>query len=555
MTLAPPLAIKPRSAATPSALLWTAGFAILGFAIWSEGSVSGQDEYRLTFRTPMEMLDRGDLWTPWLNDEPRLQKPPLLYWLIAASYEVLGRNPFAARVWSVVCGVILAMSAARLSRLVLRRDGTLAAWLVVASVGVAIESRRAMLDLPMGALAVAAVSFGIAWLRERRTRDLVSVSICMAASMLFKGPVAMLFILTAGVAGLLARGGGENRPIPWLPLAAGLFGALALALPWPLSMAALWPQLGEVLAEQSEARQFHVAIHESIGPVLGGGLGLLAPWSLIFLHAALRRVRSPHAGSRSTITESGQRWAWTWIVLSAIPFLFMKSFERYLIPMVAPAAILTAAWLEDMGFAPRRRHLSVALVVLGLPVVAFCAMAIWFRTAWVSPALTLIVWALALRVARIGDAPRQVVVMTGLTTALLLGAVYPSLGINSLPALPADLHMRDIATYHVPQPGMLSFRAGRSVKEVFEDQSIRSRMTSFDGYFVVLEDRRERFLSECVREGLKPEVTMEFRSFFSRRQWLKFAREDSQWSDWEKAIRERSLDSLRPLFTCYQLRF
>jgi 4-amino-4-deoxy-L-arabinose transferase-like glycosyltransferase len=555
MTPAPPPAIKPGSTAAPSALLWATGFAMLGFAIWSEGSISGQDEYRLTFRTPMEMLDRGDLWTPWLNDEPRLQKPPLLYWLIAAAYEVLGRNPFAARVWSVVCGVILAMSAARLSRQVLCRDGTLAAWMVMASVGVAIESRRAMLDLPMGALAVAAVSFAIDWLKQRHTRDLVLGSTCLAASMLFKGPVAMLFIVTAGVAGLLARSERARRPIPWVPLAAGLLGALALALPWPLSMAALWPQLGEVLAEQSEARQFHVAIHESIGPVLGGGLGLLAPWSLIFLHAALRRVRPSPASAASTVNWSGQRWAWTWIVLSAIPFLFMKSFERYLIPMVAPAAMLTAAWLEDMGFATRRRHLTVALAVLGLPVFAFAAMALWFRTAWFSPTLMLVGWALALRVARIGDAPRQVVVMAGLTTALLLGAVYPSLGINTLPALPADLHARDIATYHVPQPGMLSFRAGRSVKEVFEGQPIRERLTSFDGYFVVLEDRRERFLLECERAGLKPEATMEFRSFFSRRQWLKFAREGSRWSDWETAIRERSLDSLRPLFTCYRLRF
>lgn len=46
---------------------------------------------------PREMLLRGDLITPVLEGEPYLDKPPLLYWLIAASYSVFGVSAWSAR--------------------------------------------------------------------------------------------------------------------------------------------------------------------------------------------------------------------------------------------------------------------------------------------------------------------------------------------------------------------------------------------------------------------------------------------------------------------------
>src|SRR5437016_2140815 len=44
-----------------------------------------------------EMLRSGDWLAPTNDGMPRLQKPPLLYWLLCASFVVFGRNEFAAR--------------------------------------------------------------------------------------------------------------------------------------------------------------------------------------------------------------------------------------------------------------------------------------------------------------------------------------------------------------------------------------------------------------------------------------------------------------------------
>ena len=48
--------------------------------------------------TAREMLASGDWLLPRLNGELRLQKPPLAYWLTAASYRASGRvDEFTAR--------------------------------------------------------------------------------------------------------------------------------------------------------------------------------------------------------------------------------------------------------------------------------------------------------------------------------------------------------------------------------------------------------------------------------------------------------------------------
>jgi Dolichyl-phosphate-mannose-protein mannosyltransferase len=46
---------------------------------------------------PREMLARGDWLVPYLQGEPYLDKPPLLYWLVMLSYKVTGIHDWSAR--------------------------------------------------------------------------------------------------------------------------------------------------------------------------------------------------------------------------------------------------------------------------------------------------------------------------------------------------------------------------------------------------------------------------------------------------------------------------
>jgi 4-amino-4-deoxy-L-arabinose transferase-like glycosyltransferase len=57
-----------------------------------------------------EMIERGDYVVPHFNNQIRLDKPPLTYWLQTASYRLFGENDFAARFPSAVAAALVALS-------------------------------------------------------------------------------------------------------------------------------------------------------------------------------------------------------------------------------------------------------------------------------------------------------------------------------------------------------------------------------------------------------------------------------------------------------------
>ena len=54
---------------------------------------------------PRQMLAQAELLTPVLNGQPYLDKPPLLYWAVMASYTVFGVHDWAARLVPALAGL------------------------------------------------------------------------------------------------------------------------------------------------------------------------------------------------------------------------------------------------------------------------------------------------------------------------------------------------------------------------------------------------------------------------------------------------------------------
>ena len=76
----------------PAAILYpTLGFHLLE-----------PDEGRYA-QIPKEMLLTNSWVVPTLQGEPYLDKPPLMYWLVALSYQAFGVTPEAARLVPAVC--------------------------------------------------------------------------------------------------------------------------------------------------------------------------------------------------------------------------------------------------------------------------------------------------------------------------------------------------------------------------------------------------------------------------------------------------------------------
>lgn len=91
------------------ASLWLLSIAFLAF-FWNLGSTGLIDETEPLFaEASRQMTVTGDWITPFFNDVPRFDKPPLIYWSQAIAYLIFGVNSFAARFPSALAGLALAV--------------------------------------------------------------------------------------------------------------------------------------------------------------------------------------------------------------------------------------------------------------------------------------------------------------------------------------------------------------------------------------------------------------------------------------------------------------
>ncbi len=141
-----------------------------------------------------------------------------------------------------------------------------------------------------------------------------------------------------------------------------------------------------------------------------------------------------------------------------------------------------------------------------------------------------------------GTHPTRSVALTGLVLALVLGGLYPLLGLNHLPeVVPALLGNRPVYVYDRAQPAMLSPKLGRSV------QKFRADTLPPETPAVVFVDDSVlgQFRTQMAQAGIRVQEVTRFKTFYSRRVWIRFTRPDATAEDWRRAFRDRSLEGLK----------
>jgi 4-amino-4-deoxy-L-arabinose transferase-like glycosyltransferase len=142
-----------------------------------------------------EMLQSGHLLMPTNDSIPRLQKPPLLYWLIIASYKLFGVNAAAARIpiaLSVVATTALTFIIGE--RLQDYWRGFSAALIYLTCSGTFILARIVMPEPLFSALIAGAIYCGLAGFQQRKRRAIwfAGFWICAGLACMTKGPHGLL---------------------------------------------------------------------------------------------------------------------------------------------------------------------------------------------------------------------------------------------------------------------------------------------------------------------------------------------------------------------------
>jgi 4-amino-4-deoxy-L-arabinose transferase-like glycosyltransferase len=318
-----------------------------------------------------EMLQARAWVIPTLDHVPYIEKPPLLYWLVAASDALFGVTETAARLVPATAAALLCLGLVGFGRRIGRpQTGWLAAFVLASSFGFALLARAVMFDMLLTALLALALLRFYCWYQDGRPHDLRLAYLFLGLAVMAKGFVALaLAALTVTAFFLLASG--DRRRLRALVDVPGILLFLGVTVPWHLAAALADPGfawfyfinehvmrfLGRRMPHDYHAGPFYYYVPL----VLAGTL----PWSG-WLLAGLRRV---------TTRDPFEKFLLVWF---AAFFLFFSAAsdkgDYYLVTALPAAALLIALQIERYtteNKAWRNRLLAAAGVAAAVMLTAW----------------------------------------------------------------------------------------------------------------------------------------------------------------------------------------
>jgi len=306
-----------------------------------------------------EMVLRHDWVTCYTDGIRYLEKAPLMYWAVAASYEVFGVHDWSTRL-PLMLGVLALLLAtyALGTRGYGERGGLYSAVVLATCLGPYIFTRFQIPDIIVGLwMALSGLFFLLSLEQEKPSRWLCwGFAATCALNVLTKSLIGLVFPLgTIFLYLLITR---NLRHILKLRLLSSTVVFLVIAAPWHILAALRNPSQGAVkgfLWFYFVNEQFLRYVNKRVPPgydtvplLIFWGLTVLwlAPW-MVFLPQSLKRIpwrlRELHAQLTSEQRASVFFVLWTLVIVGF--FSFSTRQEYYTIPAVPALALLIGGWL------------------------------------------------------------------------------------------------------------------------------------------------------------------------------------------------------------------
>jgi hypothetical protein len=348
------------------------------------------------------MLVSGDWVTARLDGVAYLEKAPLVYWMMAASYKIFGVHDWAARLPLALAVVLLCFVTYRFGRWAFDdQAGMFAGIMLATSVGLFLFTRILIPDAMLTLTITGAIW---AWLRllepnEGRPRRWVAVmGLCFGIGLLLKGLIAVVFPVLAGLA-FMAVTRQLFRWAAWKKLDLWMVAAVALliAAPW------------HILAAVNNPPAFAFSLHSGPGEYRGFfwfyffnehllrflnlryprdyntvprvwfwllNLVWLFPWSA-YLPAAMEESYS--ARSRAS---RARLMAICWIGVVMVFFTFSTTQEYYSMPIYPALALLLGSAMASTATRVR----AGTRILLSVSISIFAALSFILLMVWRLPA-------------------------------------------------------------------------------------------------------------------------------------------------------------------------
>jgi len=336
------------------------------------GSLAIKGEEGRRILPAIRMLETGNYIVPQVGGNPYFRKPPLVNWLVAASFKIFGvRNEWAARLPSALCVLAVAIAFITVAGPSLGSIGsTIAALIWLTNFGTIEKGRLIEIEALYISLFALAFICWLAWWEQKRSPWLTWVVpwIFLGFGWLAKGPIHLIFFYGIVVAVLWQAG--ELRKLLNVPHAIGFIIMMFIFAAWAIPyiriaggsrVAHVWSAQLRLIAADFRPRGWLLNIPRSLGYFL--------PWLLLLPLVGGVTFSSDH---KTKITR-GLLWG------VAIPLLVVNLIPgwlpRYGMPLLAPAVWLLAAilsaeklewprWLGGKVFSTQARQRVVVAIVL-----------------------------------------------------------------------------------------------------------------------------------------------------------------------------------------------
>jgi 4-amino-4-deoxy-L-arabinose transferase-like glycosyltransferase len=358
-----------------------------------------------------EMVARHDYVTLYANGIRYLEKAPLMYWSMAASFKAFGVSDWAARLPDALYVLLLLLAVFLLGRRMFAdaTAGFYASLILLTSFGVFIFTRILIPDAILCLWTTLAV--GAFWKSLQEENPSLLTALVFAAScalgVLTKGLIGVVFPVAIVLIFLVVTRNARHL-LRWHPLLGFLF-FLVIAAPWHILAGIANPTQGNPIGFFHPAMPTDGNVHgwfwfyfvnehllrylnlriprdyDTVPLLLFWGLLFvwLMPW-VAFVFKALGRVPWRAAARRDALTKEQQALTLLagWALVPLVFFSFSTRQEYYVLPALPALALLIGSWLaRDEEMSPYSdealagRRIAWVLLVLGW---MGAAAALWF---------------------------------------------------------------------------------------------------------------------------------------------------------------------------------
>lgn len=365
---------------------WLAVIGLFAYALAFQGvrGLATPDEGRYT-NVALNMIESGEWLTPHLDSErEHLAKPPLTYWLLAASISLFGRNEWAVRLPNAIAFATTVLLVFGIAKTVAPSVGIGAAFIYATCPLVYAAANIVTTDTLLTLWEALAVFGFVAWWSKRqRTHWNLLMWSGFGLAFLTKGPPGLLPTIPM-LGWLLAQKHPRALRRFFHPLGIALFCVIGFG--WYLQMVIADPSRWDYFIGNEVIGRIFTGVHRRNSEFLGAFyvylpiiiLGPL-PWTVPWLikiwnlrHAACRRL----VWQRLRQAEPWTKFLLLWAMIPLVIFFLAKSrLPLYILPLFVPLSLLLAIGSQTrvnriLGH-PARMAMLVAFCVLARGAISY----------------------------------------------------------------------------------------------------------------------------------------------------------------------------------------